>query len=334
MRKFPLLAASLAALLGAAPPAKADEPVSLKDAKAEPAPAVPDWDVAFGGYIASDYVFRGISQSAHQPSVAYYTELRRNLKSDLQLYAAIAGESIEFPNRAAAEIDLYGGIRPTFGKLSFDLGGWYYMYPGGQTFDGLHGPQSCTNAAAIAFAPWSGCNVYEADLNYWEAFAKGSYAASDSLTLGANLFYSPSWLSTGAEGTYGSLTAKLALPSSVLPKDVGAALSAEFGHYWYGTTDSFYGIPGTIYANGIPLPQYNTWNVGMSLSYKVFTLDFRFYDTDLNNGECNLLTSDNNARSAPWYATPTNPTGLSSNWCGETFVAKLSIDMTASTNLK
>ena len=138
MRKFPLLAASVAMLYGVAP-ASADEAVSFKDAKAEPAPAVPDWDVAFGGSVANDYIFRGISQSDGQPSVSFYTELRRNLKPDLQLYGAIAGESIEYPNRAAAEIDLYAGIRPTFDKLSFDLGAWYYLYPGGQTFDGLHG---------------------------------------------------------------------------------------------------------------------------------------------------------------------------------------------------
>jgi len=29
--------------------------------------------------------------------------------------------SIDFPNRAAAEIDLYGGVRPTFGKLALEL---------------------------------------------------------------------------------------------------------------------------------------------------------------------------------------------------------------------
>jgi uncharacterized protein (TIGR02001 family) len=333
MRKFTLLAASIALFSGAAS-AWAEEAGGLKDAEPAPLPLVPVWDVAFGGSLASDYIFRGISQSARQPSAAFYTELRRNLKRDLQLYGAIAGESIEFPNRSSAEIDLYAGVRPAFDKLSFDLGGWYYWYPGGQTFDGLNGPQSCTNAAAIAFSPGTGCNILEANLNYWELFAKGAYAASDSLTLGASVFYAPSWLSTGADGTFGSLTAKLALPSRLLPKDVGAAMSAEFGHYWYGTTDAFYGIANTIYADGIPLPQYNTWNVGLALSYKVFTLDFRYYDTDLSNGDCDLLTGDNNARSALEYVTPTNPTGLSSNWCGETFVAKLSVDMTAGGNLK
>ena len=49
--------------------------------------------------------------------------------------AGIAGESISFPNRAAAEIDLYAGFRPTFDKLALDFGVWYYWYPGGQCFN-------------------------------------------------------------------------------------------------------------------------------------------------------------------------------------------------------
>ena len=51
------------------------------------------------------------------PSVAAYFEPRYNVTKDLQLYIGTSGESISFANRAAAEIDVYGGIRPTFGAL-------------------------------------------------------------------------------------------------------------------------------------------------------------------------------------------------------------------------
>ena len=51
-----------------------------------------------------------------------YFEPRYNINKDLQLYIGVAGESISFPNRAAAEIDFYGGIRPTFGMFAFDFG--------------------------------------------------------------------------------------------------------------------------------------------------------------------------------------------------------------------
>ena len=46
---------------------------------------------------------------------------------------------------------------------------------------------------------------------------------------------------TGADGTYASVTAKYVLPGTWLPnKDFGAFLSGEFGHYWFGRTNSFY----------------------------------------------------------------------------------------------
>lgn len=325
--------AALAAI-AFAPVAGAAESGSLKDARPAAEPPTPEWDVAFGGSIASDYVFRGISQSGRQPGVSFYSELRRNLKSNLQLYGAIAGESIDYPNHAAAEIDLYAGVRPTFDKLSFDIGAWYYWYPGGRLFDGLRGPGSCTNGF---FSPIgnNGCNIYEADLSFWEAFAKATYALTDSASVGANVFYTPSWINEGAEGTYGSLTAKASLPADLLPKDIGLSISGEFGHYWFGTTKAFYGTgPGTRYANGVPLPEYNTWNAGASLTYKVFTLDFRYHDTDLSKGECNVLTSDHTATPGYDNILPINPSGLGSTWCGAAFVAKLSVDMTASANLK
>src|SRR5579864_4686501 len=109
--------------------------MKLKAKAPEPPPS--PWDFAFGSAAMSDYNFRGITQSNHKPSVAAYFEPRYNLSDTLQLYGGVSGESIAFPNRAAAEIDWYGGIRPTLGKLALDFGFWYYWYPGGQCFNAL-----------------------------------------------------------------------------------------------------------------------------------------------------------------------------------------------------
>jgi len=96
----------------------------LKLAKAPPPPppAPSPWDVAFGGAVMSDYMFRGITQSGHNPSVAAYTELRYNWSKEWQFYGGISMESIQFPNRAAAEVDYYGGVRPTIGPVALDFG--------------------------------------------------------------------------------------------------------------------------------------------------------------------------------------------------------------------
>src|SRR6202142_592801 len=120
MKKLVLLATALAMVSGSA--LAADLP--LKAVKAPPPAAFDPWDLAFGSAIMSDYLFRGITQSNHKASVAAYFEPRYNFTKDLQGYIGFSGESISFPNRAAAEIDIYGGIRPTFGMFAFDFGVW------------------------------------------------------------------------------------------------------------------------------------------------------------------------------------------------------------------
>src|SRR5882724_8513550 len=127
-----LLLSVIAAAVLATPALAAD----LKVVKKAPPPPPPSpWDIAFGAAIMSDYNFRGITQSNHKPSVAAYFEPRYNFNDSLQWYVGVAGESISFPNRAAAEIDFYTGIRPTFGKLALDFGFWEYYYPGGSCFN-------------------------------------------------------------------------------------------------------------------------------------------------------------------------------------------------------
>src|ERR1700746_2065815 len=145
MKKVALLAPALAMVSGSA--LAADMPV--KAVKAPPPPRFEPWDFAFGSALMNDYIFRGVTQSNHKPSVAAYFEPRYNVNKDLQLYIGTSAESISFPNRAAAEVDIYGGIRPTFGMFAFDFGLWGYIYPGGQCFgaQGLVGPPTNSCAA-------------------------------------------------------------------------------------------------------------------------------------------------------------------------------------------
>jgi len=296
--------------------------------KAPPAPAAAPtspWDVAFGSAVMTNYMFRGISQSANKASLAAYTELRYNANPNLQWYAAISGESIDFPNHAAAEIDFYGGVRPTFGPLALDLGAWYYYYPGGETFNGLDGPESCTN---LFITPLGGCNTIKGDLSFWEVYGHATYTFNDYVAAGANIFYSPSWLNSGAYGTYASGTLKLTAPSTWFPGGLGAYISGEAGYYWFGVTDSFYG--NTFFPGGIQLPDYATWNVGLGFTYKVFTLDLRYWDTNLSKSNCDVLTSAQTASFNAGAFSTTNTSGLQSDWCGSTFVAKFSIDTTLS----
>ena len=144
----------------------------LKMVKKAPAVAAAPspWDFAFGAALMNDYVFRGITQSNHKPSVAAYFEPRYNVNPNLQLYVGVAGESISFPNRAASEIDIYGGIRPTFGALALDIGFWYYYYPGGQCFNAAV-PGDCF---ANGNLPING-NVVKSSVSFWEVYFKPTW---------------------------------------------------------------------------------------------------------------------------------------------------------------
>lgn len=300
-----LFSAVAALALSASGALAADLPVKAAPVVAPPPPA---WDVAFGGAIASDYRFRGISQSNQKPSVSAYFEPRYNLNENWQLYLGMAGASISFPNRAAAEIDFYGGIRPTFGPLALDLGVLYYWYPGG----------TCYNSAVLGcLATLPNGNVIKKDLSFVEGYFRGIWTVIEPLQLGFNTYYADSFLNSGADGFYGSGTIKYTFPT--LSNGVGFYISGEGGYQYVGTTDAFYGT--------FNLPDYATWNVGVGITYKVFTLDLRYIDTDLSKAQCNAFTGDQNAG-------PNAAGVVGSNWCGATFVAKLSADLTLNANVK
>ncbi len=319
-----------AALVAAAFSATATYAADLKmvtKAPPAPAPAASPWDIAFGSWIASDYNFRGVTQSAHNPAVGVYFEPRYNINKDLQLYVGVGGESIDFPNRAAAEIDFYGGIRPTFDKLALDFGVWYYFYPGGQCFNT---PALCSSLGGGDFGgaltqPLN-TNTIKGDLSFVELYGKATYNLSDALSFGGSFYWSPSVLNSGADGEFVAGFVKYVFPNLPLPKDWGAYVSADVGHWFLGTTDAFYGIPGTVFAGGIPYKSYTTWDLGFGLTYKVFTLDLRYYDTDLSKGDCNAFTGDHTTTTTG-AITAINPApGFASNWCGAAFIAKLSVD--------
>jgi hypothetical protein len=286
-------------------------------AVAPPPPPSP-WDLAFGASIASDYIWRGITQSNHRPSVTAYTELRYNSSPSLQWYAGISGSSISFPNQAALEMDFYGGVRPTFGALAFDFGFWQYYYPGGQCFFG--GLNSCAPAPLGNF-------VAKEDWHFYDIYAKATWTINDQWAIGGNAFWSPNILNTGAESLYASATLKYTAPSAMALwyGNVGWYVSGEFGGQWLGTSDAFYG--NAFFPGGVEFVDYATWNVGLGFTWKVFTLDLRYYDTDLSKGDCAVYTSAHTGALGQAAFTSYNPTGVSSNWCDARFVAKLSFDL-------
>ena len=75
-------------------------------------------------------------------------------------------------------------------------------------------------------------------------------------------------------------------------------------------------------AGGFPLPAYLNWNAGVTFTRKNLNLDLRYYDTNLSRDNCFVFTGDPNATPGGQINPLTNPSGLVSNWCSATFVAK------------
>jgi Bacterial protein of unknown function (Gcw_chp) len=304
--------------------------------KAPPAPAPPPspWDIVVTGALMTDYNFRGITQSDHKPSTQAGFEWRYNWTSSVQAYAGLSGESIDFPNNAAAEIDVYGGIRPTFDKLALDFGFWEYYYPGG----------NCYSTAALCAANggrWGGItgtpptelfptggNSTKANDSFYEFYGKATYTFNDQWSAGVQEWYSPSVVNTGAWGWFSTGNVTFTAPSSWFTawNGLGGYVSGDLGYWDLGTSDLFYGF--TKYTS------YATWDVGLGWTWKVLTLDLRYYDTNLSRTECDAFTSAQNATFSPGNITLQNPSGGGTNWCGAAFIAKLSASIDFNSNLK
>ena len=314
--------------------------MATKAPPAAPAPAPSPWDVAISAALMTDYNFRGITQSAHEPSAQAGFELRYNQTSSFQWYAGISGESIDFPNNAAAEIDFYGGFRPTFDKLALDFGVWYYWYPGGNCYGvtGAAAPpntasSSCANPAGPFVAnknsqPIAG-NEAVADASFWELYGKATYTFNDQWAAGVQEYYSPNVSGTGAWGWFSTGNVTFTAPSSWFPANsgLGGYISADLGYWDLGRSNGFYGtdaVPITSNTFGVKYTSYTTWDAGFGWTYKAFTLDLRYYDTNLTKSECNAFTSASNSSFSTGNITVQNPNGQGSNWCGAAYIAKLS----------
>ena len=158
-------------LMGAAAAAAISTGAQAADATQEEIAS--KFDVAFGAAVTTQYVSRGARQSDGF-AVQGYIEPSYDM-----FYAGIWASNIGptvLGTTDTVEIDLYAGIRPTFGNLSLDLGYAHYLYNVSGTVGG-------------------------------EIYGKASYAFNDTFTAGVEL-YQDVWNNQ----TYGVVNAEVALP--------------------------------------------------------------------------------------------------------------------------
>lgn len=150
--------------------------------------------------IATDYLFRGISQTDEQPAI----QGGFDWSHDNGLYAGVWASNVDFDDgdEAHIEIDYYVGYANTVWEaLSYDLSFVYYSYPGAS----------------------SGLNY-----NYWEVLFGLGYDLGFA-SLGAGVAVSDNFLGHSGTSVAPSVNAAVPIP---LGDDFPLALtlSGEFGH--------------------------------------------------------------------------------------------------------
>lgn len=206
-----LVAALAAMTIGFAMPAQASENATFG---------------TFGGNltIATDYMFRGVSNSNEKPQV----QAGINWSHDSGIYAGVWATNTDFGGSGnSMELDPYIGFADSIGDtgFSYDVGYWLYTYPGS-----------------------------ESDFDYSEFYAIGTWTSGD-LSLSPSVWYSINYFGEDfldeVEGLAYDLTASHALPWNM---DVSARVGEQtFRDGGDGLDYLFYDIGVTRMAGGFSL---------------------------------------------------------------------------------
>lgn len=195
----------------------------------------------------SDYMFRGISYTDEDPTVSLYTEVNYGIA-----YVAFWTSNIDFGVLGSWEQDIYVGVRPVTGPVSWDLAAYYYMY--GNRDHGAFGSTS--------------------DVDYVEFKIGATATPVTNLTVGATLWLQPDqgYAATDNISIEGSLSYALPKVGVFDPVISGLVGQSESG------TNKYY---GTGYWLGED--SYTYWNAGVKLTVDKFFMDFRYWDTTIDD---------------------------------------------------
>ncbi|MBW6530317.1 TorF family putative porin [Sphingomonas sp. RRHST34] len=262
-----VFAASLAAVLGMPIAAHAQSTVEDKIESTETAAPASPVTVSGSAAIASDYRFRGVSQSDQEMAVQGGITVSHESGLYVGTWASNLAGWGTFGG-ANMELDLIGGYKAKLAdNATLDVGLTWYMYPGG--------------ADKTDFA---------------EPYAKLSGTAG-AATLTAGAAYAPKqqaigrWYRTGADAAAGVYTAPGAKDDNLyLWGDGALALAgtpltakAHIGHSW---GQDGLGPNATAVA---PTGAYWDWSLGADATYKNVLFNVSYIDTDISDRAASYL---------------------------------------------
>jgi uncharacterized protein (TIGR02001 family) len=239
--------------------------------------------------IASDYRFRGVSQSDQEMAVQGGLTVAHDSGVYVGAWASNLSGWGTFGG-ANMELDLIGGYRVPIGNAVLDAGLTWYMYPGGADktdfaepfvkLTGSAGPATLTAGAAYAPEQQALGRWYDDGASAAEGVYDRTGAKDDNLYLWGD----------GALAIAGTpLTAK-----------------AHIGHSW---GQDGLGPNATAVA---PTGEYWDWSLGADATWRNLTFNLSYVDTDISNREAAYLR--------PSFSKGQDGTG---NIAGSTVVASL-----------
>jgi uncharacterized protein (TIGR02001 family) len=197
----------------------------------------------------SDYLFRGISFTDNTPAFQPFVEFTYGI-AYLDFWGSNVGNGVG----DTWELDMYAGIRPVTGPVSWDLGIMYYQNP------------SARDAG---------------DLDYLEFKVSASVTPVNNLTLVVTGYATPDVgiASPLTETIEGSVSYTLPQYGIFVP-----TLSAQVG-YTNAENSAFYDSTHPVFDTfgGGGVNQYTYWNAGLKLTVDKYFMDFRYWDTSISN---------------------------------------------------
>lgn len=194
--------------------------------------------------IATDYTFRGLSQTDSNPAVQGGFDA-----SFGSVYAGVWASNVDFGFGDSIELDVYGGYKFPIGPVAMDVGVIGYLYPG---------------AVDDGFSQGTG------ELDYYEGYVKGSFAPADGFTVGAAAYWSPDFTAETGNAYYVEINGGYTFsPNFSVAGAVGYQDIEDIDGIFTGTEGDSYStwnIGGT----------YSNWGLGFDLRYVGTSVD----DTD------------------------------------------------------
>ncbi len=217
-------------------------------ARADDAPAF-TYSFTFGG--TSDYVFRGMSNNHEEPAAQGSVDFGYGI-----WYGGVwSSTNVEYAGIGKGwEVDVYTGLKPVVGPVTFDFGILGYLFP------------------------TSNQDIGGREANYLELKAGASMSPVTNLTLSVTDYLSPDGqfevgLVNTIEGAAAYTLPQVAMFTPTISGTVG---------YVKGFDDDFVTV-----ASAFGEDNYVYWNAGLALAVEKFTFDFRYWDTNLDDTGCN-----------------------------------------------